>query len=101
MSLIAILGQFDIHPDDVSAAADLMLAMMNETNKEQGCRQYAYSRDLSNPHRFQLSELWEDGDALAAHFRAGHMATYRAGMGKLRVQSRTVKRYEVTSAEDL
>ncbi|MDQ2773467.1 MAG: antibiotic biosynthesis monooxygenase [Acidobacteriota bacterium] len=101
MSLIVILGQFDIHPDDVSAAAELMLVMMNKTIKEQGCHQYAYSRDLSNPDRFQLSELWEDSDALAAHFRADHMATYRAGMAKLRVQSRTVKRYEVTSAGDL
>jgi quinol monooxygenase YgiN len=101
MSSIVILGQFDIHPDDVSAAAELMLAMMNETNREQGCHQYAYSRDLSNPNRFQLSELWENSEALAAHFRADHMATYRVGMGKLRVESRRVKRYEVTSAGDL
>ena len=101
MSLIVIVGQFDIHPQDASAAAELMTVMMNETIKEQGCRHYAYSRDLSTPNRFQLSELWEDEDALAAHFRVDHMATYRAGMSKLRVQRRTVKRYDVTNAKDL
>jgi quinol monooxygenase YgiN len=101
MSQILIVGQFDIHPEDVSAAAELMLVMMTETMKEQGCHHYAYSRDLSSPNRFQLSELWEDDDALAAHFRAEHMATYRGGMSKLRVQKRTVRRYDVSNAKDL
>ena len=48
-----------------------------------------------------LSELWEDDDALAAHFRADHMATYRAGISNLRVHRRTVRRYDVTNAKDL
>ncbi len=78
-----------------------MLTMMNETAKEQGCLHYAFSRDLSAPHRFQLSELWDNNDSLAAHFRAGHMAVYRAGMSKLRVQSRIVRRYDATNSQDL
>lgn len=78
-----------------------MRVMMNETIKESGCHHYAYSRDLSTPNRFQLSELWEDEGALDAHFRTDHMATYRAGMAKLRVQRRTVTRYDVTSAKNL
>jgi len=101
MGMIVILGQFDLHRDDAEAAAELMHVMMNETQKERGCLHYAYARDLSTPDRFQLSELWEDDDALAAHFRADHMAIYRAGMKKLRVQRRTVRRYDVTKAEDL
>src|SRR3954447_26582303 len=101
MSMIVVVGQFDIHPEDTQEAAELMRLMMNATIKEQGCHHYAYSRDLSTPNRFQLSELWEDNDALAAHFRTDHMATYRAGIGQLRVQKRTVKRYEVTNVQDL
>ncbi len=101
MSRIVIVGQFDLHLEDVAAAAELMRVMMTETVQEQGCHHYAYSRDLSTPSRFQLSELWEDEAALAAHFRTDHMATYRAGMGQLRVQRRTVRRYEVTNAQEL
>jgi quinol monooxygenase YgiN len=101
MNQIVIVGQFDIYPEDAAAAAELMRVMMNKTVQEQGCHHYAYSRDLSTPNRFQLSELWEDEAALAAHFRTDHMATYRAGMSQLRVQRRTVKRYEVTNAQDL
>lgn len=101
MSQIVIMGQFDIHPEDASAAAELMRVMMEATMQEPGCHHYAYSRDLSTPNRFQLSELWQDEAALAAHFRTNHMATYRAGMSQLRVQRRTVKRYEVTNTQDL
>ena len=101
MSLIVIVGQFDIHPEDAAAAAELMRVMMEATIQEPGCRHYAYSRDLSVADRFQLSELWEDDESLAAHFRAEHMATYRAGMGQLRVVKRTVRRYEVTGVQDL
>ena len=96
-----IIGQLDLHPEDASAAAELMTVMMNETIKENGCHHYAYARDLSTPNRFQLSELWENDEALAAHFRADHMATYRGGMSKLRVERRTVRRYDVANAKDL
>jgi quinol monooxygenase YgiN len=99
--MIVVIGQFDIRPEDAPAAAELMRVMMNETIREPGCHHYAYSRDLSTPDRFQLSELWENDDALAAHFRSDHMATYRAGMSKLRVQRRTVKRYDAANAMDL
>ena len=101
MSSIAIIGQVDVHPGDESAVAELMTVMMNETIKEDGCHHYAFSRDLSTPNRFQLSELWESAEALAAHFKAPHMATYRAAIGKLRIQKRTVRRYDITNVQDL
>jgi quinol monooxygenase YgiN len=101
MNQIVVVGQFDIHPEDASTGADLMRVMMGETMKEQGCHHYAFSRDLSTPNRFQLSELWENDASLAAHFQSDHMRVFRAGMAKLRVQKRTVKRYEATNAQDL
>ena len=99
--MIVIVGQFDIQAEDAPAAAELMQVMMIESMKEQGCHHYAYSRDLATPNRFQLSERWEDDAALTAHFRTDHMAAYRAGMSKLRVEMRTVTRYEATNAKEL
>jgi quinol monooxygenase YgiN len=93
MSLIAIIGQFDIDPADTASAAENMRTMMIETQKEQGCMHYAFSTDLAKADRFQLSELWESDDALAAHFKSAHMATFRAAMAQLRVVQRTVRRY--------
>lgn len=101
MSVIAIIGQFDVHPEDVAAVGDLMRTMMIETQKEPGCLHYAFSTDLATPNRFQLSELWESDGALAAHFRTAHMASFRAGLGQLRIQQRTVRRYNASDPADL
>jgi quinol monooxygenase YgiN len=101
MSLIVIIGQFDVHPEDAAAVGDLMRTMMTETQKEQGCQHYAFSTDLATPNRFQLSELWDGDAALEAHFQSAHMATYRAGLARLRVQHRTVKRYRAAEAGEL
>lgn len=101
MSQIVIIGQFDIHPDDTAAVAALMTVMMNETAKEPGCHHYTFSRDLSVPNRFQLSERWEDDASLAAHFQAPHMVTFKAGMAKQRVLNRTVRRFDAANPKNL
>ena len=99
--MIAIIGQFDVHPEDTEQVAQLMRTMMTETVKEQGCQHYAFARDLTNVNRFQLSELWDSQEALTAHFTTPHVGTFRGGLGKLRIQNRSVKRYEVTNVNDL
>jgi quinol monooxygenase YgiN len=101
MSLIVVLGQIDLHAEDAAAAEALMRVVTEETNKEQGCLHYAYSRDLLVANRFQLSELWESEESLAAHLQTPHTATYRAGIGKLRVVKRSVKKYDAANPRDL
>ena len=101
MSWIIVLGHIDLHAEDASAAEALMRTMTSETVKEQGCLHYAYSRDLVTAHRFQLSELWENEESLAAHLQASHTMTYRAGIGKLRVVKRGVKKYDASNMKEL
>ncbi len=101
MSLITIIGQFDVHPEDASGVGSLMRTMMEETQKEPGCLHYAFATDLSTPNRFQLSELWENNEALDAHFRSQHMATFRGGLASLRIHHRTVRRYDASNPADL
>lgn len=99
--MITIIGEVDIHPQDAETAAELMRVMMTESMREKGCQHYTYARDLAVRDRFQLSEIWESEEALGAHFQSAHMATYRAGIGKLRVLTRKVQRFEVTWVSDL
>jgi quinol monooxygenase YgiN len=101
MNFVVVLGQIDLHPEDAAAAEELMRVMSLETRKEAGCIQYAYARDVATPHRFQLSELWQSEDDLAAHLRAAHTLTYRAGISKLRVLSRSVKKYAASNERAL
>jgi quinol monooxygenase YgiN len=99
--MIAILGQLDVHSDDFEDVKGLAATMMAETAKEAGCLKYAFAEDLLEPNRLQLSELWKDESSLAAHFQSAHMAVYRAGLKPLRIQGRTVKKYEVAGGVDL
>jgi hypothetical protein len=66
-----VLGQFEFHPDDFQAAKLLAATLMQETVKEHGCMKYAF---------------------------APHILAYQEGLKALRVISRVVKRYEVSSS---
>jgi quinol monooxygenase YgiN len=99
--MIAIIGQFDVHPEDTEQVAEVMRVMMTETVKEQGCQHYAFARDLTNANRFQLSELWDGNEVLTAHFATPHMAAFRGGLSKLRIQNRTVTRYDISGGNPL
>jgi quinol monooxygenase YgiN len=97
MSLIAIIGHFEVHPEDVTAVGGLMRTMMIETQNEHGCLHYTFSTDLAIATRFQLSELWESNETLAAHFETPHMKTFRAGLAQLRIVQRIVTRYDASN----
>ena len=99
--MVVILGHIDIHPDDVERAKIAAAAVTKASVEEDGCLHYAYSVDLLDPSRLQLSECWRDQAALDAHFVASHIQSFRQAMGQLRIVKRAVKRYEVSSVGDL
>jgi quinol monooxygenase YgiN len=99
--MIVVLGQFDFHPDDFEAVKQLAAALMRETVKEDGCIKYAFATDLTRPDCLQLSELWRDDAALAAHLATPHIQAYREALKPLRVISRVVRRYEAEEGCDL
>jgi len=99
--MIVIQGYFDIHAEDFESASALARALAEETVKEDGCLHYAFAADLRQSNRLQLSECWLDETALARHLQTDHIASFRSAIGRARVLSRVVKRYEVTSVADL
>lgn len=50
----------------VELTKDVQLATREE---EEGCHAYCFAPDPSVPTRIQVYELWEDSDALTAHFK--------------------------------
>lgn len=59
-----------------AAAADRVAALLREaeagSRREPGCRHYEVSRDVANPARFLLYEVYDDEAALAAHKETAH-----------------------------
>jgi quinol monooxygenase YgiN len=94
--MIVIAGHVLLDPTQRDPAIEAAREMMVETRKENGCISYTFSADLDEPGRFQIFEEWEDDGALAAHFKAPHMAQFQKTVGGLGVREMKVQRYEVS-----
>ena len=93
---VIILGTFDVAPAARDRAAALFSMMNEETRKEEGCLYYAFSADLAERNRFQLSEIWVDEAALAKHHTTEHMAEFLTTLPELDC-TREVTKWEGTS----
>ena len=95
--MLVIAGEIEIDPAQHDAAIAAATRVMEATSKEAGCRAYVFSADLSARGRFRIFEEWESPEALAAHFRAPHMAEFQKAMGGLGVRRMDLARYEIAS----
>jgi quinol monooxygenase YgiN len=62
---------FDVSADAREEVVELARRTTAATHREEGWVLYRFSTDVESPNRFVLTELWEDEEALKAHF-AGH-----------------------------
>ncbi len=97
--MIIVMGTFRMPEENVAAALPLAAKVVAATQCEDGCIQYSYARDLTDPGLFHVAERWRDRAALMAHFRAPHMAVWaqeRAGLG---LYDRNIRVYESDEGE--
>lgn len=99
--MLVIAGRIELDPARRDDAIRAALEMMEATRREAGCVSYSFSADLADPGAFLVFEEWESPEALAAHFRAPHMAKFQAAVGRLGVRSMKVQRYEIASVGPL
>lgn len=80
--MIVINGRFEWQPGRLSAVRDALIAMQEASRAEDGCDDYTFSMELANANAIRITERWHDMDALTAHFRSEHMASFRAALGE-------------------
>ena len=85
--MLVVTGIIDVAPEGVAKAVEAAKAMVVETRKEAGCHVYEFSQVLGTESRFRAYEEWESDDALTAHSKTTHMATFRAALGEVGVVS--------------
>ena len=95
--MIVIAGHVAIDPANLDKALPAAKQMMTETLKEEGCGAYVFSQDLSQPGCFRIFEEWESQEALDAHFKSPHMASFQKAMGGMGVKEMVVHKYEIAS----
>ena len=92
--MIVIEGTVRIPPSNLAAARDVMEQMIRASRAEAGCIDYAYSVDVLDAGLIRVTERWESREALAAHFKTAHMATWRAFFPELGITDRSLRLYE-------
>lgn len=99
--MLVIAGTIRIDPARREAAVAAAVEMQEATRGEAGCISYTFSADLAEPGLFRIFEEWESPEALAAHFRAPHMAKFQGAVAGLGVREMKLQRYEIASVGPL
>ncbi len=99
--MIVVMGTICLADGDIDRLRDEMATQMVATQAEDGCEQYVFSRDVTDPDTLLISERWRDADALAAHGKTPHMAAFNKAIGRATIKTISVKAYEVASVKTL
>ena len=100
MSLI-IAGTVRVPPANVEGLRPHMATMMSATRAEDGCIEYGYAEDVTEPGLIHIFEIWRDQAALNAHFLSPNMATWRAAGASFGLSDRRLFAYEIASERPL
>lgn len=77
MSEVAVIAISVAKPGFEEQLREALEGLVEPTRKEQGALQYDLHRDVQEPRRFVFVERWESQEALAAHAKSAHIASYR------------------------
>ncbi|MEM8695484.1 MAG: putative quinol monooxygenase [Pseudomonadota bacterium] len=91
--MIIVEGWVRMEAGELDRLHDDAVAMIAETRKEAGCISYAYGRALEEPDVMRISEIWENQEALNAHFQSPHMATFNQALAGAKILDVSVKSY--------
>ena len=100
MSLI-VAGTVRVPPQNLEALRPHQLAMLAASRAEDGCITYSYGEDVAEPGLIRVFEVWRDQAAIEAHFKAPHMADWRAACDDHGVSDRQLFAYETASERPL
>jgi quinol monooxygenase YgiN len=100
MSII-IAGTVRAPPENLAALRPHQLAMLAASRAEDGCLTYSYGLDVAEPGLIRVFEVWRDQAAIDAHFKAPHMAVWRAACAEHGVSERRLFAYETASERPL
>lgn len=95
--MLVIAGRIRLDPAKRDAAIAAVRELMRETRREGGCISYTLSADVEDDGLFHIFEEWESPEALGAHFKAPHMASFQKAAAGFGVKEMKVQRYEVSS----
>ncbi len=99
--MLIVAGHITAGPGARQSFLHAVQPMVAATLNEPGCREYCFSADPNNDDRIMLYELWDDEEALAAHFASAHMADWQQTRTSLDVVSADILQYTISDVSPL
>ena len=67
---------------DIQTMKSAIATMEAASQAEEGCEDYTFSVELNNACKLRITERWLSLEALQAHLKTAHMATFQTAMGE-------------------
>lgn len=97
--MVIVAGFIDVDPDQRERFLAEKQDGIAESRAEDGCIEYVFSADSSDPGRIRIFERWESAEALGTHLAALAAAPAEADpVARARVE---LLRYHVASVDPL
>lgn len=87
--------------ENIAAMKDAIAEMETASRAEEGCHDYTFCQELSNPDVLRINERWESMEALQAHFATPHMAKFNGAMAEHPPKSMDLSIHELGEAREL
>ncbi len=98
---VAVLGTFRFPPERINDVLPHLKAVIDATNRLDGCIAYDAALDPFDPGLIRMSELWPDHASLERHLQAPHMEPWRAAVKEFGGAPHGFTVYDVTNAKTL
>jgi quinol monooxygenase YgiN len=93
MALIVVHVHCRVKAESIEAFEAATLANARASVKEPGVARFDVVKDVEDPTRFVLVEVYKTPDAPAAHKATAHYATWRDAVAPMMAEPRTSRRY--------
>ena len=97
--MIVVNGIIQSTLEDIQAMTHIVATMEQASRAEEGCEDYTFSVELSDPTVIRITERWVSLEALQAHFTMPHMAEFQQALGAHPPKSIDVKFYEASEID--
>lgn len=99
--MLVVHAEFAIDPEQREEALDRAADLVEATREEPGAIEYDAATDLEDPNRLRFTEVYEDGEAFAAHADSDHFAAFEEHLPDLLAGEPDVVQYEVSDASEV
>lgn len=96
--MIVVGGRIHFETEDREALFEAIRQMMADSQAEEGCLAYEFSKDLTEPNVLHLYEVWENDEVLQAHLDSEHFKVFYRDIFPFFVE-RDITRYNAQVAE--